>query len=98
MDRPNPDLFGEHATMIVLPVRLGDTLYRVCPWNGCVEEMRVSMLMQKADGTWKFRATEKSTGSSMDSLVSAIGRVFFHTREEANAAMADAFGTTQGQL
>lgn len=56
----------------VLPVRLGTQVWRVM--SDTIEEGKVSMLQQKADGTWKFRVSLPGSGGVCDYKMSEIGK------------------------
>lgn len=68
--------------LIMLPVKIGDPVYYTEPiWRKFVSKGIVSMLQQKADGTWKFRISDGS--SVWDRPMSAIGQTIFLSLEEA---------------
>ena len=73
------------SNVIVLPVAIGDTVFFISPWRMEVERGKVSMLQQKADGTWKMRITEVS--SVFDRLMSDIGTKVFLTEADAEIAL-----------
>lgn len=68
-------------TNIVLPIEINDIVFFVAEWKHEVVQGKVSMLQQKADGSWKFRISEG--GSVFDRPMSDIGRKIFLTYEEA---------------
>lgn len=55
----------------VLPVRLGTQVWQV---SDTIRKGKVSMLQQKADGTWKFRVSFPGSGSVYDYKMSEIGK------------------------
>lgn len=73
----------EHGRLVILPCKVGDTVYYLNPFDE-IESGKITMIQQKADGTWKFRVT---TTYSHDVTIDAIGKTVFLNREEAEAAM-----------
>lgn len=69
--------------LIVLPCKVGDTVWRVYP-NKIVES-RISMLQQKSDGTWKVRLSDH--WGVHDENIDEIGKTIFLSRKEAEAAL-----------
>lgn len=77
------------AYWICLPVKLGDPVYCIVDWKHEIEEGHVSMLQQKADGTWKFRF---SNSSSFDVNMDEIGKSVWLAREQAEQALKERMG------
>ncbi len=75
----------ESGRLIILPVAIGDTVFFISPWRLEVERGKVSMLQQKADGTWKMRITEGS--SVFDRPMTDIGTKVFLTEADAEMAL-----------
>lgn len=73
----------EQGLLVRLPCKVGDTVYRLNPFDE-IESGKITMIQQKADGTWKFRVT---TDFSNDVTTDAIGKTVFFSREEAEAAL-----------
>ena len=76
----------EQGLLVRLPCKVGETVYYLNPFNE-IENGKITMIQQKADGTWKFRVT---TSYSHDVTTDAIGKTVFLTREEAEAALKGA--------
>ena len=45
----------EDNNAMIMPFNLGDKLYRACSWFDQVDELTVSMITQKKDGSFKIR-------------------------------------------
>lgn len=73
----------EQGLLVRLPCKVGDALYYLNPFDE-IENCKITMIQQKADGTWKFRVT---TDFSHDVTTDAIGKTVFFTRAEAEAAL-----------
>ena len=73
----------EHGRLVMLLCKVGDIAYYINPFDE-IEEGRITMIQQKADGTWKFRF---STSSSFDVKMADLGHRIFLTREEAEKAL-----------
>ena len=70
----------------VLPYKIGDEFWT--EWVG-IRKARCSMIMQKANGSWKFRFTvENSGGASIDITLGENERKLFLTKEEAELHFA----------
>lgn len=83
----------EHGLLVRLPCKVGDAIFYLNPF-GEIENGRITMIQQKANGTWKFRVT---TDFSHDVTTDAFGTAIFLTRAEAEAALTQegqADGTT----
>ena len=78
----------EQGLLIRLPCKVGDTVYYLNPFDE-IENGKITMIQQKADGTWKFRVT---TDFSRDVTTDAIGKTLFLSREEAEAVLKDGDG------
>lgn len=74
----------ESGLLVRLPCKVGDTVYRLSPVFDEIESGKITMIQQKADGTWKFRVT---TDFSHDVTTDAIGKTVFLSREAAEAAL-----------
>ena len=72
------------------PCKIGDVFYRL--WYGFdsaeVNEYRVSMITQKADKSWRIRATDTDSGFQIDLPFDECVKHAYKTREEAEAALA----------
>lgn len=75
----------EQGRLVILPCKIGDTVY-CCYQFDEIENGKITMIQQKADGTWKFRVT---TDYSRDVTMDAIGKTVFLTREEAETAIKE---------
>ena len=76
--------------VIVPPCYIGQDIWQIKEYyNGRIEirKGKVSMLLQKADKTWKIRITVKS--SVWDFSPSEIGKRYFFSKEEAEKALAE---------
>lgn len=73
----------EQGLLVRLPCKVGDTVYYLNPF-GEIENGKITMIQQKADGTWKFRVT---TDFSRDVTIDAIGKTVFLSRADAEAAL-----------
>lgn len=74
--------------VVVLPCKVGQKVWMLMLWSKSPAEIiegKVSMLQQKADGTWKIRITRRS--SVEDITPDEIGKTVFLTREEAERAL-----------
>lgn len=68
--------------VIVPPCKVGDTVWLAFSWfDSEVVKGKISMLQQKADGSWKIRVSD-SVGVK-DFPITEIGNVIFFTKEEA---------------
>lgn len=47
----------EDNNAMIMPYKLGDKLYRANSWLDQVDELTVSMITQKKDGSWKIRTS-----------------------------------------
>lgn len=73
----------EQGRLVILPCKVGDAVFYLNPFDE-IEKGKITMLQQKADGTWKFRVT---TDFSHDVTTDAIGKTVFLTRVEAEAVL-----------
>lgn len=73
----------EQGLLVRLPCKVGDAIFYLNPF-GEIENGRITMIQQKANGTWKFRVT---TDFSHDVTTDAFGKTIFLTRAEAEAAL-----------
>lgn len=73
----------EHGLLIRLPCKVGACAYYINPFDE-IEKGKITMIQQKADGTWKFRF---STSFSHDVTKDDLGKTVFFTREEAEKAL-----------
>lgn len=80
----------ENGTLIDLPCKVGDALYRVDIGGGVIQG-EVGMLQCLKDGRWKFRfiykLTSYSSKSSYDEYCDKIGKTYFLTYKEAEARL-----------
>ena len=70
---------------IKLPVYIGQPVWTVATWwSGEVEirEGKISMIQQKSDKSWKFRAT--INGSVSDYTLDEVGNYIFLSKTEAD--------------
>lgn len=56
----------DEKKVLVMPYNIGDKLYRACSWFDQVDELTVSMITQKKDGTFKIRMTSSIHKSVQD--------------------------------
>lgn len=72
------------------PCKIGDVFYRVYyGFNSPeIEKYRVSMVTQKADGSWRIRATDTESSFQIDWSLDDFSKRAYKTREEAEAALA----------
>lgn len=72
------------------PCKIGDVFYRV--YYGFdspeIEKYRVSMVTQKADRSWRIRATDTEESFQIDWSLDDFSKRAYKTREEAEAALA----------
>ena len=72
------------------PCKIGDVFYRV--YYGFdspeIEKYRVSMVTQKADRSWRIRATDTESSFQIDWSLDDFSKRAYKTREEAEAALA----------
>ena len=72
------------------PCNIGDVFYRV--YYGFdspeIEKYRVSMVTQKADRSWRIRATDTEESFQIDWSLDDFSKRAYKTREEAEAALA----------
>lgn len=73
----------EQELLIRLPFKVGDCVYYLNPFDE-IEKGKITMIQQKADGTWKFRVT---TSFSHDVTLDALGKTVFLSKEEAEKAL-----------
>lgn len=72
------------------PCKIGDVFYRVCYEfdSSEIEKYRVSMVTQKADRSWRIRATDTESSFQIDWSLDDFSKRAYKTREEAEAALA----------
>ena len=70
--------------LVVLPCKIGDKVFYRC-WDGEIKTGTISMLQQKADGSWKFRVSDRLGVS--DWPAEDLGKLWFLTRAEAEKAV-----------
>lgn len=72
------------------PCKIGDVFYRVCYGfdSSEIEKYRVSMVTQKADRSWRIRATDTESSFQIDWSLDDFSKRAYKTREEAEAALA----------
>ena len=69
--------------MVILPCKIGDTLFRPLSWRNIVEKCTVSLLTQKADKSWKIRLTSENFRTTFEITINDIGKTVFLTSEDA---------------
>ena len=75
--------------VVVLPCKIGDTLFRPLSWRNIVEKCTVSLLTQKADKSWKLRLTSENFRTTFEITINDIGKTVFLTSEEAEKALEE---------
>ena len=72
------------------PCKIGDVFYRVCYGfdSSEIEKYRVSMVTQKADRSWRIRATDTESSFQINWSLDDFSKRAYKTREEAEAALA----------
>lgn len=72
------------------PCKIGDVFYRVCYGfdSSEIQKYRVSMVTQKADRSWRIRATDTEESIQIDWSLDDFSKRAYKTREEAEAALA----------
>lgn len=72
------------------PCKIGDVFYRVCYGfdSSEIKKYRVSMVTQKADRSWRIRATDTESSFQIDWSLDDFSKRAYKTREEAEAALA----------
>ena len=79
----------EDNKVMVMPFKLGDKLYRACSWFDQVDELTVSMITQKKDGSFKIRMSSSIHKSVQDFTLENISDPkydIYHDRAEAEEA------------
>ena len=74
---------------MIMPFKLGDKLYRACSWFDQVDELTVSMITQKKDGSFKIRMTSSLHRSVQDFTLENIADPkydIYYDKEEAEKA------------
>lgn len=69
--------------VVILPCKIGDTLFRPLSWRNIIEKCTVSLLTQKADKSWKIRLTSENFRTTFEITINDIGKTVFLTSEEA---------------
>lgn len=75
--------------VIVMPYQIGDKLYRANSWLDQVDELTVSMITQKKDGSWKIRTSSSIYKSVQDFSLENISDPkydIYHDLKEAEEA------------
>lgn len=75
--------------VIVPPMALGKTCYKLCAYRNDIDECRVSSITQKADGTFKIRLTDLRSRCVFEIKPNEIGKTVFLAKEEAEAAIEE---------
>ena len=75
--------------VVILPCKIGDTLFRPLNWRNIVEKCTVSLLTQKTDKSWKLRLTSENFRTTFEITINDIGKTVFLTREEAEKALEE---------
>lgn len=72
------------------PCKIGDVFYRACYEfdSSEIKKYRVSMVTQKADRSWRIRATDTEESIQIDWSLDDFSKRAYKTREEAEAALA----------
>lgn len=78
--------------VVILPCKIGDTLFRPLSWRNIVEKCTVSLLTQKADKSWKIRLTSENFRTTFEITINDIGKTVFLTSEEAEKALEEKNG------
>ena len=69
------------------PCKLGDVFYKPVIFRNEVDECKVSLLRQRADGSWKIRLSSGIYKSVFEITPDRIGKTVFLTKEEAEEAL-----------
>lgn len=74
---------------VIVPLcKVGDIVWLAFPWfDSEAVKGKISMLQQKADGSWKIRVSD-SVGVK-DFPITEIGNVIFFTKEEAEKKLKE---------
>ena len=83
--------FKDKSLFVELPVRLGQILYQPDDYHKCAEELKVSSLTQKKDGSWKIRLSHRYRWIS-EITVDKIDKTVFLTKEEAEQKLKEIEG------
>lgn len=75
--------------VVILPCKIGDTLFRPLSWRNIVEKCTVSLLTQKADKSWKIRLTSENFRTTFEITINDIGKTVFLTSEEAEKTLEE---------
>lgn len=79
----------ENNNAMIMPYKLGDKLYRANSWLDQVDELTVSMITQKKDGSWKIRTSSSTHKSVQDFSLENISDPkydIYHDLKEAEEA------------
>lgn len=79
----------EKNNAVIMPYQIGDKLYRACSWTDQIDELTVSMITQKKDGTFKIRMTSSLHKSVQDFTLENIADPkydIYHNKDEAEKA------------
>ena len=84
------ELVEMDAAGCIPPCKIGDVFYRVYYGfdSSEIEKYRVSMVTQKADRSWRIRATDTESSFQIDWSLDDFSKRAYKTREEAEAALA----------
>lgn len=83
----------EEKNVTILPYKLGDKLYRACSWLAEPDELTVSMITIKKDGSFKIRMSSSQHKSVQDFTLDNIADPrydIYASREAAQAALEKA--------
>ena len=76
----------ERNNVMIMPYKIGDTLYRANSWLNEVDTLTVSMITQKRDGSFKIRMTSSVYKSVQDFTLEEIANpkyAIYASKEEA---------------
>lgn len=83
----------EEKNVTILPYKLGDKLYRACSWLAEPDELTVSMITIKKDGSFKIRMSSSQHKAVQDFTLEQIADPrydIYASREAAQAALEKA--------
>ena len=69
--------------LIILPVKIGDSVWIRYSSDGKIIPAKISMLMQKANSEWKIRLSHN--GYVSDHAIDDIGKTIFLSKEDAES-------------
>ena len=79
----------EENKVMAMPYQIGDKLYRANSWLDQVDELTVSMITQKKDGSWKIRTSSTIYKTVQDFSLENIADPkydIYHDKNEAEKA------------